>query len=757
MSNASNIAKISVLKFDSTEQFLYDLDKNKDLQDIIIELCDISGVPISKAYGLKIIDIHNSLIETYLTEKNFQTIKHNDCLKIVFSIEHLLNNIVNCINDPQPETRSFGFDTLAKLAFDPAFIDELVRSGKHHVLLNVYEKNDDLKDKELVPLLATICHLFQKGLTENMSVELLQKTIRIVKNHDKHTTVDHVLYALSILQKILTSKNQDFLPWKETVIKDIPITCLIPYIRLEDGKKLHYGVLLLINTIIKSCKGEQKKILIKEMNLAQNREDIYKFVIAPGNLDKKTEHELYVVQTYILSLYEEALNTAMNLNDNSTFKREEFELPENDVRRLTVLLDFDEIGNETRTSSFENLLTFQQAERLSLASVASDRSQNSRKSSTVCSPRSQLSNFNYDIDSGSISYLTLEALRHYKSNHKKNFCQSQIEERVYEPGIFVTSERVVKMLGEILHIGVDPPDGKSVSYQPIVFQTSPKMPFFLELFSRCMWLLSRTRREMKVSTIEDYPKLMRALRKQIKMVLIRRPVNFKSLTNDMSEVTFDAVLRQWQMEKDEEMRQLINNHPCIQQLKETYQRQNEPFLRENRMNVLKKGEYFPKIVDKKRNGTIFVQLSKNERELYISNIITNGKTKTTILMDTIKTADITHISTGINCKHANLCKDISLVFSIIINNENQINFIAEDEKTASFWIDAFNIITGNSKRSSRYTNELDALVEMDLKLQLIELQNITIPKNPPPVPPVPKPVVPPKPAPANRRGQSGPY
>lgn len=63
------------------------------------------------------------------------------------------------------------------------------------------------------------------------------------------------------------------------------------------------------------------------------------------------------------------------------------------------------------------------------------------------------------------------------------------------------------MLAKILHIGKDPPDSRSVFYQPIVFNCSSRLPFFLELFSRTMWLLSRTRREMKVSTIEDYPKV----------------------------------------------------------------------------------------------------------------------------------------------------------------------------------------------------------------------------------------------------------
>lgn len=756
MSNISNIAKISVEKHDSKEQFLYDLDKSKTLCDIVSDICKSCGLPISTVYGLKRININNPSIDTYLSDKNYHDVQHNDCLKIVFSISYLLNHrILPHINEPACSLeRVLSYEALLKLALDPIFIEELVETEKHSKLLEIFINDNTLREKELLALLATICHLFQLGFISDMPIELLQKTIDILKSKCENFVVDHIQYALSILQKILVIKNQEFIHWKEKIIETVPITCLTPYIRHANGKKLQYGVLLLINTIIKCCKGEQKKQLIKEMNLTQNREDIYKHIIAPGGFDKKMEHELYVIQTYILSLYEEALNSNVSLNDNNVFKREEFELPEDDVRRLTILLDFDEATNSMRSNSLENLLSYQQAERLSLASVMSDKSVNSRKSSTVCSPKSRQTSFNYDFDNLTISYLTLEALRHYKNNHKKNFCQSQIEERVYEPGIFVTSEKVVKILADVLDIGKERPNSKSVFYQPIVFNTSPKMPFFLELFSRSMWLLSRTRREMKVSTIEDYPKLMRTLKKQIKMVLKNRPLDFKTLTDHMSEMNFDAVLKHWQDEKEEEMKELLKSHPCIQELKEVYTRQNEPFLRQNRMNVLKKGEKFPKVFEKKAYGKKFVQLSRNERELYIYNI-ENEKTDKKVLVDTIIIADITHVAIGRNCKHANICKNPVLLFSIIISNsEKQENFIAESEKIAATWTDAFNIMTGNPRRSNYYNEELDTLVEMDLKLQLIELQNITIPKDPPEIPPIPKPVIPPKPESVPKKGRN---
>ncbi|KAJ8971525.1 hypothetical protein NQ317_016795 [Molorchus minor] len=53
-------------------------------------------------------------------------------------------------------------------------------------------------------------------------------------------------------------KHIAFIPWKEKVIKEVPIRELTPYIWREDSKSLQYGVILLINTIIRLCKGGTK-------------------------------------------------------------------------------------------------------------------------------------------------------------------------------------------------------------------------------------------------------------------------------------------------------------------------------------------------------------------------------------------------------------------------------------------------------------------------------------------------------------------
>ncbi|CAG9768633.1 unnamed protein product [Ceutorhynchus assimilis] len=732
----SKIAKISVEKFDSKEQILYDFDKTKGLEENILNVCRKVGLPeSSKIYGLKYLPTKTNDKNHYLSKSNFEEVKHSDCLKVVFSVNYIINRTIMNVRQENLDLRRIAFDDIFKLSLDPVFIEELALAAYDKFLIDVLIK-DILSSEEQLGLLKTIVHLFSKNYIQDTTQDILTKSINILKNTD--TTNEEIRFTLSLLHKILISANSAFDQWKEKIIKEIPLTEINVYTWRDTSRELQYSALLLINTIIKGCKGEKKLQLIKEMNYRRTRENIYNNIInTDDKLDKNMEHELYVLQTYLLSLFNEALHSKISLDDNSLFKREEFELCTEDMRRITILMDFDE--NNLQNYDFfsvENLAFNTGNHRISIAST--DEISSKRSSSKYF-----LENDYFD---NTISHLTLEALRHYKNIHPKNFYQSQIEEQLYEPGIFATSERVVRMLARMLHIGMDPPDSKSTFYQPVVYYCSPKTPFFLELFSRTMWLLSRTRREMKASRYADYEKVMYVLQKQVKLALKNKPMDFKQLTAELTETSFKIVLEKIQQDKEDEMKSLIDNHPCIQDLKLKYSKENELNVFQQRVNSLLQGEHFPKVLEKKVHGTIFVKLSKNLKELLVYD---NNSFKEKHIIE-----DITHVVIGKNCQHSNLCHNPSLAFAIIVEHEQKIKFIAKDEKTACYWTDALLLLTNKNvtadKLSKYYSEELNELVVMDIRLQLLELQNVVIPKSAPPVPPTPeitRPDIPPKPKP----------
>ncbi|RZC35349.1 engulfment and cell motility protein 1-like, partial [Asbolus verrucosus] len=295
--------------------------------------------------------------------------------------------------------------------------------------------------------------------------------------------------------------------------------------------------------------------------------------------------------------------------------------------------------------------------------------------------------------------------------------------------------RIIRMLAKLLHVGMDP-DRSSTCYQPTIFNCSSKTPFFWELFSRTMWLLSKTRREMKASTILDYEKVIHVLTKQVKLVLEEKPLDFKTLTERMVETNYEKVVEIWQREKKEELRSVLDTNPSVQVLKRRFAKQNQELIFEQRMIFVKAGTMFPKFNEKvsKINGNFIAKLSTSGRDVLICDF--NAITKVAGATATYSLSSITHVVEGKACPHVinNSVKEPHLAFSLLINNEIWINFKAPDKKTASYWLDAFNLLLNKDNRSEYYKNELSELVEMDLVLHLMDLQNVTIPKRPPPVP-----------------------
>lgn len=95
-------------------------------------------------------------------------------------------------------------------------------------------------------------------------------------------------------------------------------------------------------------------------------------------------------------------------------------------------------------------------------------------------------------------------------------------------------------MARILRIGKEP-EKNITNYQPLVFHPTSKHEFFPELFSRTMWLLSKTRREMQVSSYEDFDKVMRILSKQIRMVFQEKPKEYTTLLELMKKINYKRV------------------------------------------------------------------------------------------------------------------------------------------------------------------------------------------------------------------------
>ncbi|EHB06445.1 Engulfment and cell motility protein 1 [Heterocephalus glaber] len=77
---------------------------------------------------------------------------------------------------------------------------------------------------------------------------------------------------------------------------------------------------------------------------------------------------------------------------------------------------------------------------------------------------------------------------------------------------------------------------------------------------------------------------------------------------------------------------------------------------------------------------------------------------------------------------------LELAFSILYDSNCQLNFIAPDKHEYCIWTDGLNALLGKDMMSDLTRNDLDTLLSMEIKLRLLDLENIQIPDAPPPIP-----------------------
>uniref|UniRef100_A0A8C3ET61 Engulfment and cell motility 1 n=1 Tax=Corvus moneduloides TaxID=1196302 RepID=A0A8C3ET61_CORMO len=107
----------------------------------------------------------------------------------------------------------------------------------------------------------------------------------------------------------------------------------------------------------------------------------------------------------------------------------------------------------------------------------------------------------------------------------------------------------------------------------------------------------------------------------------------------------------------------------------------------------------------------------------------------------VPVADIKAVVTGKDCPHMKekgalkQNKEVlELAFSILYDSSGQLNFIAPDKHEYCVWTDGLNALLGKDMLSDLTRNDLDTLLSMEIKLRLLDLENIQIPDAPPPIP-----------------------
>ncbi|XP_068882742.1 engulfment and cell motility protein 3 isoform X3 [Aphelocoma coerulescens] len=264
--------------------------------------------------------------------------------------------------------------------------------------------------------------------------------------------------------------------------------------------------------------------------------------------------------------------------------------------------------------------------------------------------------------------------------------------------------------------------------------------FFEELFCICIQLVNKTWKEMR-ATQEDFDKVMQVVREQITRTLSLKPTSLELFKTRVNALNYSEILK---LRQTERLHQEETLAVPVLELREKLKPELLELIRQQRLLHLCEGTLFRKISSRRRQDKLwYCRLSPNHKVLHYGDV-EEGVQSPPIesLPEKIPVADMKMLLVGKECPHTKekssgkQNKDVlELAFSIVHDMEEYcLNFIAPTRYEFCLWTDGLNVLLGKEMTSERTQTDLDVLLSMELKLRLLDLENISIPDNPPPVP-----------------------
>lgn len=113
------------------------------------------------------------------------------------------------------------------------------------------------------------------------------------------------------------------------------------------------------------------------------------------------------------------------------------------------------------------------------------------------------------------------------------------------------------------------------------------------------------------------------------------------------------------------------------------------------------------------------------------------------LLNKFNIADVEQIITGKECPHMRDTKGkkstTSLAFAIISREDSVRNlcFVASNSEIYDCWVDGLNALIDRQMVSQGAEKDAEMLLELDIKLRLLDIEGVSIPEKMPEIPPSP--------------------
>ncbi|XP_078411566.1 engulfment and cell motility protein 2 isoform X1 [Cetorhinus maximus] len=704
----SDIVKVAI-EWPGANAQLIEIDQKKPLIAIIREVCDGWSLPNPEHYTLRYADG----TQLYITEKTRNEIKNGTILRLAISPTRAARQLLERIQSSGLDSRLDALKELAKLSADATFATEFINmEGIFILTLLVESGTNNLLDKfsfgeMLAFTLTAFLELMDHGIVSWDMISIA--FIKQIASYVNQTTVDASILqrSLAILESMVLNSQSLY----KKVAEEITVGQLIAHLQVSNQEIQTYAIAL-INALFLKAPEDRRQEMSNMLAQKQLRSIILNHIIR-GNRPIKTEmaHQLYVLQVLTFNLLEERMMTKMDPQDQAQ-RDIIFEL-----RRVA----FDAESDPNSSSNLEKRKAMYTKDYKMLGFV---NHVNPAMDFTQTPP----------------GMLALDNMLYLAKVHQDTYIRIVLEnssrEDKHECPFGRSSIELTKMLCEILQVGELPNEGCN-EYHPMFFTHDRA---FEEFFCICIQLLNKTWKEMR-ATSEDFNKVMQVVREQITRSLSTKPNSLDQFKSKVRCLSYSEILR---LRQSERMSQDDFQSPPIVELREKIQPEVMELIKQQRLNRLCEGTSFRKISNRRRQDKFwYCRLSLNHKVLHYGDLDENpqGEVAFESLQEKIPVADIKAVVTGKDCPHMReksalkQNKEVQeLAFSILHDPDEALNFIAPNKYEYCIWTDGLNALLGKEMTSDLTKNDLDTLLSMEMKLRLLDLENIQIPETPPPIP-----------------------
>ncbi|KAM6457658.1 engulfment and cell motility protein 2 isoform 1-T1 [Liasis olivaceus] len=702
-----DVVKVAV-EWPGANAQLLEFDQKRPLVSIIKEVCDGWSLPNPEYYTLRYADG----AQLYITEQTRGDIKNGTILQLAVSPSRAARQLMDRTQSPSLEARLEAMKELAKLSADVTFATEFINMDGILVLTRLVESSSKFLShygEMLAFTLTAFLELMDHGLVSWDTVSI--SFIKQIAGYVSQPTVD-----VSILQRslaVLESMVLNSQALYQKIADEITVGQLLSHLQVSNQEIQTYAIAL-INALFLKAPEDKRQEMANAFAQKQLRSVILTHIIR-GNRPIKTEmaHQLYVLQVLTFNLLEERMMAKMDPSDQA---------------QRDVIFELRRIAFEAESEG--NGVPGGGAEKRKAAYTKDYKMLGFTNHVNPALDFVQIPPGMLALDS--MFYLA----KHHQDTYIRIVLENSSQEDKHNCPFGRSAIELTRMLCEILQIGELPNEGRN-DYHPMFFTHDHA---FEELFAICIQLLNKTWKEMR-ATAEDFHKVMQVVREQITRALPAKPPSLDQFKNKLRSLSYSEILR---LRQSERMSQDDFQSPPIVELREKIQPEILELIKQQRLNRLCEGTSFRKVGNRRRQERFwYCRLALNHKMLHYGDLEENAQGEVTLesLQEKIPVADIKAVLTGKECPHMKEKgalkqnkEALELAFSILYDPDETLNFIAPNKYEYCIWIDGLNALVGKDMVSELTKSDLDTLLSMEMKLRLLDLENVQIPEEPPPIP-----------------------